>query len=119
MEHPLIFLRRGVFLSQKKYEKRFVPDYFLLTIIFILLGIGIVMVYSSSNVWAEYKYGDQFFFFFMVRCHDRHYVYSLCTLEEVCQDTIICLLSIIVACTYSGYWYCSWWSAKLDWSRGV
>ena len=62
MEHPLIFLRRGVFLSQKKYEKRFVPDYFLLTIIFILLGIGIVMVYSSSNVWAEYKYGDQFFF---------------------------------------------------------
>lgn len=49
-------------MNENKYERRYVPDYFLLMIIFILLGIGIVMVYSSSNVWAEYKYADQFFF---------------------------------------------------------
>ncbi|TQS75870.1 stage V sporulation protein E [Ornithinibacillus gellani] len=38
------------------------PDYTLLFVILLLLGIGIVMVYSSSYVWAEYKYGDSFYF---------------------------------------------------------
>ncbi|MFC0301505.1 stage V sporulation protein E [Virgibacillus soli] len=30
--------------------------------ILFLLAIGIIMVFSSSYVWAEYKYGDMFFF---------------------------------------------------------
>lgn len=38
------------------------PDLWLLSIIIFLLLIGIFMVYSSSNVWALYKYGDSFFF---------------------------------------------------------
>lgn len=38
------------------------PDYLLLSIIIILLIIGVAMVYSSSYVWADYKYSDQFFF---------------------------------------------------------
>ncbi|WP_164670372.1 stage V sporulation protein E [Virgibacillus doumboii] len=38
------------------------PDYTLLTVILSLVIIGIVMVYSSSYVWAEYKYGDTFFY---------------------------------------------------------
>jgi len=38
------------------------PDYILLSIIIILLTVGIVMVYSSSYIWAEYKYSDQFYF---------------------------------------------------------
>ncbi|WP_072887664.1 stage V sporulation protein E [Ornithinibacillus halophilus] len=34
----------------------------MLAIIILLLIIGIVMVYSSSFVWAEYKYADSFYF---------------------------------------------------------
>ncbi|RDW18470.1 stage V sporulation protein E [Oceanobacillus arenosus] len=38
------------------------PDFFLLTIILILLSIGIIMVFSSSYVWAEYKFDDAYFY---------------------------------------------------------
>ncbi|HEX6594844.1 MAG TPA: stage V sporulation protein E [Bacillota bacterium] len=34
----------------------------LLIVIFILLIVGTVMVYSSSHIWADYKYGDSLFF---------------------------------------------------------
>ncbi|WP_047981403.1 stage V sporulation protein E [Ornithinibacillus contaminans] len=34
----------------------------MLTIILLLLLIGIVMVYSSSYIWADYKYSDSFYF---------------------------------------------------------
>ena len=37
-------------------------DRVLLFIILALLAIGVVMVFSSSYVWAEYKYGDHLFF---------------------------------------------------------
>ncbi|TFB23297.1 stage V sporulation protein E [Filobacillus milosensis] len=37
-------------------------DYVLLTAVLILLLIGVVMVYSSSYVWSEYKFGDAFFY---------------------------------------------------------
>lgn len=42
--------------------KRKLPDIWLLTLVLLLLIIGLCMVYSSSNVWALYKYGDPFFF---------------------------------------------------------
>lgn len=42
-------------------QKR-LPDMTLLTVVFLLLVIGLVMVYSSSHIWAEYKYDDAFFF---------------------------------------------------------
>ncbi|WP_099157995.1 stage V sporulation protein E [Virgibacillus ndiopensis] len=38
------------------------PDYTLLVVIFSLIIVGGVMVYSSSYVWAEYKYGDMFYY---------------------------------------------------------
>ncbi|MUK89530.1 stage V sporulation protein E [Ornithinibacillus sp. L9] len=38
------------------------PDYTLFAIIMILLIVGIIMVFSSSYVWAEYKYSDTFYF---------------------------------------------------------
>ncbi|WP_197025072.1 stage V sporulation protein E [Paucisalibacillus sp. EB02] len=38
------------------------PDYILLTVILLLLLIGMVMVYSSSYIWAEYKYADSLYF---------------------------------------------------------
>lgn len=38
------------------------PDITLLVTILILLTIGIVMVYSSSYIWSEYKYGDSLFY---------------------------------------------------------
>ncbi|MFC4023239.1 stage V sporulation protein E [Oceanobacillus longus] len=38
------------------------PDLTLLFVILILLTAGIVMVYSSSYVWSEYKYDDAFYY---------------------------------------------------------
>lgn len=38
------------------------PDLILLLLVGILLIVGLLMVYSSSHVWAEYKYGDSYFF---------------------------------------------------------
>lgn len=38
-------------------------DKVLLIAVIILISFGILMVYSSSNVWALYKYGDAFKFF--------------------------------------------------------
>ncbi|MDV2582550.1 stage V sporulation protein E [Alkalibacillus haloalkaliphilus] len=37
-------------------------DYVLLTAIAILLLIGLVMVYSSSSIWSDYKFGDSAFY---------------------------------------------------------
>ncbi|PKR79366.1 stage V sporulation protein E [Halalkalibacillus sediminis] len=37
-------------------------DVILLTAILILLVIGVVMVYSASSIWADYKLGDSFFY---------------------------------------------------------
>ena len=47
--------------KMKLFERR-LPDITLLTVVMLLLIIGLVMVYSSSHVWAEYKYDDPFFF---------------------------------------------------------
>lgn len=38
------------------------PDYILLFVIIVLLAVGMAMVYSSSYIWADYKYSDSFFF---------------------------------------------------------
>ncbi|WP_141431283.1 stage V sporulation protein E [Bacillus sp. 03113] len=42
--------------------KKTTPDYILLLTTFTLLTIGLIMVYSASAVWAEYKFNDSFFF---------------------------------------------------------
>ena len=47
--------------KEKLLQKRF-PDPMLLFLVGSLLIIGLLMVYSSSHIWAEYKYGDGFFF---------------------------------------------------------
>nr|WP_256205210.1 stage V sporulation protein E [Piscibacillus halophilus] len=44
----------------KKSESQM--DYVLLAAILILLLIGVLMVYSASSVWSEYKFGDAFFY---------------------------------------------------------
>lgn len=38
------------------------PDYLLLAVVLTLLLIGVVMVYSSSYVWSDYKFGDSFYY---------------------------------------------------------
>lgn len=38
------------------------PDFYILFIVLLLLSIGIIMVFSSSNVRAYYDYGDSFYF---------------------------------------------------------
>ncbi|CAM3696428.1 stage V sporulation protein E [Mesobacillus zeae] len=42
--------------------KKTTPDMILLIVTFVLLAIGLIMVYSASAVWAEYKFTDSFFF---------------------------------------------------------
>ncbi|WP_188205726.1 stage V sporulation protein E [Alkalibacillus aidingensis] len=43
-------------------EKKQSVDYVLLTAIAMLLLIGLVMVYSSSSVWSDYKFDDSTFY---------------------------------------------------------
>ncbi len=38
------------------------PDFILMITVMALLTIGLIMVYSASAVWAEYKFHDSFFF---------------------------------------------------------
>ncbi|MEN1966969.1 stage V sporulation protein E [Lentibacillus sp. N15] len=49
-------------MLRKLFKQQNAPDYTLLGIIFALLIVGIVMVYSSSYIWADYKYGDSIFY---------------------------------------------------------
>ncbi|MDZ5470700.1 stage V sporulation protein E [Bacillus sp. 31A1R] len=42
--------------------KRTTPDLILMIVTFTLLAVGLIMVYSASAVWAEYKFNDSFFF---------------------------------------------------------
>jgi cell division protein FtsW len=43
-------------------SKKTTPDIILLIVTFTLLAIGLIMVYSASAVWADYKFNDSFFF---------------------------------------------------------
>ncbi|GGL44746.1 stage V sporulation protein E [Sporolactobacillus putidus] len=45
-------------------EHRSSPDRLLLVATFALLTIGLIMVYSASEVWASYKFGGDSFYFF-------------------------------------------------------
>ena len=38
-------------------------DIILFLAVIILAGFGLLMIYSSSNIWAEYKFNDPFKFF--------------------------------------------------------
>ncbi|MGM8211835.1 stage V sporulation protein E [Virgibacillus sp. W0430] len=49
-------------MFKKWFHYQDAPDYTLFSVIIILLVIGIVMVYSSSFIWADYKYADTMFF---------------------------------------------------------
>ncbi|MED4015429.1 stage V sporulation protein E [Sutcliffiella cohnii] len=42
--------------------KRSTPDFILIITTFLLLAIGLIMVYSASAVWADYKFDDTLFF---------------------------------------------------------
>ncbi len=42
--------------------KRTTPDFILMIVTFTLLAVGLIMVYSASAIWAEYKFSDSFFF---------------------------------------------------------
>lgn len=49
-------------MSKLSNEQKRLPDLTLVTVVLLLLIVGLVMVYSSSHIWAEYKYEDSFFF---------------------------------------------------------
>lgn len=42
--------------------KKIDPDFILIVVTLTLLAIGLIMVYSASAVWADYKFDDSFFF---------------------------------------------------------
>lgn len=49
-------------MKMDKLHGNRLPDMLLLFLVLSLLGIGLVMVYSSSHVWAAYKFDDAYFF---------------------------------------------------------
>ncbi|KSU62430.1 rod shape-determining protein RodA [[Bacillus] enclensis] len=42
--------------------KKSTPDFILIIVTLTLLAVGLIMVYSASAVWADYKFDDSFFF---------------------------------------------------------
>lgn len=44
------------------FTRKKTPDYILLGVVFILLILGLIIVYSSSYIWADFKYDDRLFF---------------------------------------------------------
>lgn len=54
--------KRGVLLLNKLLKEQRKPDLPLLFIIVTLLVVGIVMVYSSSYIWSDYKFNDSFYY---------------------------------------------------------
>ncbi|MBM7715581.1 stage V sporulation protein E [Siminovitchia sp. FSL H7-0308] len=42
--------------------KKSTPDFILIIVTCTLLAFGLIMVYSASAVWANYKFNDSFFF---------------------------------------------------------
>lgn len=42
--------------------KKSTPDFILIIVTMTLLAIGLIMVYSASAVWSDYKFNDSFFF---------------------------------------------------------
>lgn len=49
-------------MNKLVWNKKGLPDMILVFTVISLLIIGLVMVYSASHIWAEYKYGDALFF---------------------------------------------------------
>ncbi|MGD6816271.1 stage V sporulation protein E [Metabacillus sp. 84] len=42
--------------------KKTTPDFILIIVTLLLLAVGLIMVYSASAIWADYKFDDSFFF---------------------------------------------------------
>lgn len=42
--------------------KKITPDFILVIVILALLSLGLIMVYSASAVWADYRFDDSFYF---------------------------------------------------------
>ncbi|WP_370642474.1 stage V sporulation protein E [Virgibacillus salidurans] len=49
-------------MFQRIFKDQSKPDYTLLAVVFTLLIIGIIMVYSASYVWSEYKFADSLYY---------------------------------------------------------
>lgn len=43
-------------------NKKTAPDFILVLTTLSLLAVGMIMVYSASAIWADYKFNDSFFF---------------------------------------------------------
>ncbi|PWA13409.1 stage V sporulation protein E [Pueribacillus theae] len=44
------------------FKKKAQPDYLLIVSTLLLLTIGLIMVYSASAIWADFRFHDPFFF---------------------------------------------------------
>src|SRR5699024_9503249 len=61
-EIPQFVCEKLYFFMRKDNERQLKPDYYLMTLFGILLLVGIIMLYSSSYVWAVYAQCDHVFF---------------------------------------------------------
>ncbi|MDC3412834.1 stage V sporulation protein E [Aquibacillus sp. 3ASR75-11] len=51
-----------MFKWRQKAQSKHAPDLILTIVILALLTVGVVMVYSASAIWANYRFNDSFFF---------------------------------------------------------
>lgn len=54
-------MNRGVFFMRNITTKN-KPDIYLLFFVILLVGIGLMMIYSASHIWATDKFADPFYF---------------------------------------------------------
>ena len=96
--------------------KKTTPDITLLILTFTLLAIGLIMVYSASAVWAEYKFDDSFFF------AKRQMLFAgvgiILDLENLGKGFNHHLLCPVDSCANPRSWEYAKWIEKLDWNWG-
>ncbi|KGX93261.1 stage V sporulation protein E [Pontibacillus halophilus JSM 076056 = DSM 19796] len=51
-----------MFWTRSKRNPKEAPDLIMLIVILSLLLVGVIMVYSASAIWADYKFDDSFYF---------------------------------------------------------
>ena len=83
--------------------KKTTPDFILMIVTLTLLAVGMIMVYSASAIWADYKFEDSFFFakrqlYLQVldNCNVFYHEYRLLDMANMVKD-------------YYNYLFCSYW----------
>ena len=105
--------------------KKTTPDIILMILTFYAFEqLDLIMVYSASAVWAEYKFDDSFFFakrqllFAGVGIIAMFFIMNIdyWTWRTWSKVIIIICFVLLLTCVNSWNWECAKWVKKLDWN---